>query len=725
MAINMQGPWRVSVKSKSALFLHRFIVSGASSGNGTYAGEVATPPVEVTGSAWSITIQNNPGTGFIDSIDQVKFPTTSGGRYSFDIESNDAGADLDFNDLILTCSTPVTTTDFLVYGNATYYAGRCIVNPCRRDWVVIDTAEGLALALNHRDLRVAIEKLYPERVSVGPRPPGPIPDPPPFRALVIPMGGPTAIPPKQSQVFRLSGSRQISGGASKGQESPLAISSIQTLSSQRLQAASVDFNRIAVASALDNLRFYCETGALGGVVLRFQEYDRTSAELAGGSYTGEGGRETLGACATDRNGNYIFRFSRTPAQFVTEAITDVVVGEDAVVQSMPDIIVQLLDLAGPTEAICYESAPYWNVPVFSRIDLCVPKACVGRLPTACQGQNAIQAVGNIFIGQPQGGDRVGFNNFLGAEGRITARNTLGPQTSCAAWAGSLDLFACFLDANPKVTHYTIQFSRRLPNNSWTAWAPYLQEYRHPKIANIGLPNYNGDLVGPVPVPPLVGGGAAGATMAYHNIESDAAWVLTKRDRKAQIWSPLYAPQPGPVKFRIEGYSAAGNKVGGADDSLTLFIDNTAPDFAIQSVTMGVQAGGDCALFSLGGNGRAPMTVSFKANQLQGFMDSYSLTVRKGNIGNVSIVGNPAGLISGSYVHGDDLSCSQFRGTRDTAGVSGFISVDVQPPVGGAWLDVGQPFCTFAVNLSCSTRITNGYTTGAGYGPTQYLLGIQQ
>lgn len=49
MAIPMQGAWTVRVKSKSAAFPQRFIIAGADSGNGTYAGDVTTPPVFVTG----------------------------------------------------------------------------------------------------------------------------------------------------------------------------------------------------------------------------------------------------------------------------------------------------------------------------------------------------------------------------------------------------------------------------------------------------------------------------------------------------------------------------------------------------------------------------------------------------------------------------------------------------------------------------------------------------
>src|SRR6185437_8738349 len=101
MIISMQGNWTVKVKSKSASFPQRFIISGAISGNGVYAGDTSTAAVNVTGDIWSIGIQNDAGHGFQLSDTRIKFPTLSGSDYVFDIQSNDAGNDLDFNDLIL------------------------------------------------------------------------------------------------------------------------------------------------------------------------------------------------------------------------------------------------------------------------------------------------------------------------------------------------------------------------------------------------------------------------------------------------------------------------------------------------------------------------------------------------------------------------------------------------------------------------------------------------
>ena len=735
MSINMQGSWTVAVKSKEAAFNQRFIISGASSGNGTYAGNVSTPAVFVTGAHWTITIQNNPGPGWLESADQITFPSVSSGHYHFDIQSNDAGGDQDFNDLILTCSTPVNIEDYVIFGNVSYYSGHCVFNPCGLPWLVIDSGIALEAALKNPYLRVPIEKLYPERVKI---PPIPLPDPPPFKPLVIPLREQTALPAQSSRVLNLPTTTESAAKASTGAEAQAVLSA--RTSSLPSSAATIDFDRANVASIVDHLLLACQTGALPGVALRFQQYDRTNAELVGGAYSGAGNRETLGVCATDRNGNYIFRFSRNLAQYLTEAGVDVAAGENVLTQILPDVIAQLLDPVKPA-GYCYESAPYWNVPFLKQINICVPKDCIGRLPTACQGSNAIQAVGNIFIGDPPAGppppnqppgygSRVGYNNFLGLEGRITAKNTLPdvPPARCAAWFGNLDFFACFID-HPEVKFYTIRY-RKLGDVGAGSWKFFAQQYAHPKIANLGIPGYSGDLVGPDPAIPAlqIDAGPPIKVPAYHNIESDPAWVLTHRDRKAVIQTGAlpFVTLPGSLQLRIEGYNAAGVKVAAADDSCTLYIDNTGPDFAIDSVNMLGQLGGGCALFNLQGALNTPLTIRFKANQLQRFMHSYGLTIHKGNISDVPLTNNGPGLISGAYVHGDDLVCSSFEGTFDDPAHdgAGYVLVDVVS-ASGSWLAPNQPFCTFAVNLNCSTRVTNGYNAAVyGYGPVQYLLGIQ-
>lgn len=732
MPINMQGAWTVSVRSKEpGSRPQRFTIQGAATGNGTYVGDTTTPPVSVTGDAWAITIENNPGPGFVTSFDQITFPTRTGGNYRFDIQANDDDVDPVFDDLILTCSTPITIFDYIIYGNTSHYSAGCIFNPCYPWYLVIDTPAAFARAVLNPTLRTAIAAVYPDRVKV--RPHVPLPDPPPFQKIVVPLRDQFAIPTQVEQVFSMAAAPATKGAqrSAAATTAPSIVSS--SITSLAVSKPAVTFDRVAVSGITDHLFARCQTGPLPGRVLRFQEYDRTGEELAGGAYTGTGARETLGTCTTDRHGNYIFRFQRTVPQYVHEATVDVASGENLFTQILPDVIVQVLDPMRPG-GFCYESAPFWNIPFFEQVNICVPDECAGRLPTSCQGHHAIQAIGNIFVGDPGPfnppdltAQRKGFNNFLNLEGRITAKNTLPdtPPARCAAWFGLLDFFACFLD-HPEVKYYTIRFR---PHGT-SGWNFFTEDYIHPQIAKIGILGYSGDPVGPLPGVNLqIDGGPAQLAPAYLNIENDPAWVFTHRDRKAVITSSKYAATFGSVDFRIEGYTAAGARVAAADDTITLYIDNVPPDFNIDDVSMQGQDGGDCALFNLNGQVNPPLTVRFHALQAEGQMNEYNLSIRKGNTGGFTIVGS-GGLLTGSYAHGDDLLCSSFHGTPDDLahledGAGHVTSQITAGPPNNRWLDPGQPFCTFAINLECSVRKTNGYNDAVySAGTRQYLLGIQ-
>ncbi len=733
MAIRMQGSWTVSIKSfENFEPTQRFVIQNADSGNGTYASD--SGPVDVNGSNWIIRIQMERNGTFVDEPDEIVFPAVSGGQYHFDIRANIPPEDPVWDDMILTCSTPVSLVDYIIYGNVSYYSEGCIFNPCYFPFMVVESYSALAEALRNPILRAPIETLYPYRLKYPPPPPpGPQPDPPPFVPIVIPLREETAIPPKLAQSFMMT-EQESSQGARRKNEQPaqnLAFSSLGTFALSEPQKLSVPFDRIQVTSIIDRLFERCETGELEGVVLRFQEYDRTNAELAGAPYSGMGNRENLGLAATDHNGNYIFRFRRTLSQYINEANVDVAPGENVWTQIMPDVIAQLVDTTLPA-GYCYESPPQWNIPFIKQINICVPKGCVGRLPTACQGANAIQAIGNIFIGAPQAdGSRVGYNNFLNADGKITAKSSIAdtPPARCAAWAGTLDLFACFIN-HPEVTQYTIRY-RPLGETTWKFFQEVLL---HPEIALIGFPGYSGTTIGPFSKVMTVDGVPGVQAQVYWNIENNPAYLLTHRDRKAIISSWLYPPvhttlygsrQYGPVQFRIEGYDGADNKVAAADDIITLYIDNNPPDFDIQSVTMGGQPSDVCALFHLGGSLNTALTVRFRANQLEGFLQYYSVTMRKGNIGPFLVNNGGPGMVTNTYNHTSDLNCNYLDGTFNDPvhDPAGFVTVNLAPPV--RWLEEGQSYCTFDVQLSCATRITNGYNDAIYYyGPREFLLGIQ-
>src|SRR5260221_1895063 len=291
MSLAMQGTWTVSVKSKSAAAPQRFTIAGATSGNGTHVVSASTPAVTVTGPHWTITIEARDGTVWKPSVMRFKNPVLSGSLVKVDIESNDFGPDQDFNDLIMTCTMPQSGTDFVVFGHATAYSGACWYNPCFRFHLVIDSIAQLTRALKNPISRAALEKLYPEAVLPGLKNP---PDPGPLRTftpLMLPTPRSPGLPSKAFQVTRTRdevSTRQLAFGKSV----PAGV-----LDSALMAKLGI------LADGFQNLRLHCTTTTLGNYGLRFQEYDRTAAELGGGAYTGTGDREDLGVTATDPFGN--------------------------------------------------------------------------------------------------------------------------------------------------------------------------------------------------------------------------------------------------------------------------------------------------------------------------------------------------------------------------------------------------------------------------------------
>jgi hypothetical protein len=728
MAITMQGSWTVRVRSKSAGFLQRFQIAGSDFADGTYAGEVATPAVFVTGSQWSINIQNQPDGGpWQDSGQRITFPSVSSGLVSFDIQSNDAGADQDYNDLVLTCSMPVSASEFVVYGNVQTYAGRCFFNPCYPWFWVIDSPLALERALGISELRPIIEKLYPERI---PRP-GPIPDPPPdFTPIVLPTGTQSVLGGIEFRSLALRADlpapeelpaekgRKKSKAMSADDRESAAVSQLKGTAHQIMfDAAPVSAgvqlldrsDLLVIAGLADKFKipFFCDVDDAPGLLLRFQEYDRTNSEKLGGPYTGTGAREDLGLAVTDEQGNYIFRFSRSPADFATEA-ADVASGESLSTQIFPDLIAQVL---GTGFNVDQETAPYYNVPNLMRIDLCLPRDEV-HPSTGCGGNPGFQRIGDILVMNAALG---GNPNTLDADGRITCRNANAPAVDCAGWRGSLRFYICF--GNSNVTSYSLRYKRVGID---TAYQFVGEGFALNHVPDFG-PGYSGTPVGPTLRSVHVDGGAAITVETYDNHEGDSNWI--ENDLKLILNSFLYRPgdQPGSVDFKVEGYDAAGNRVAGTDDEIRLYIHNRTfilgrPNNSkgdIASITMGSVTLGDCALFELT-DPKAPLTVTYRAVDPEGFLQSWGLTVTRGN--NVSVPVNGVGGVPPSKAYtppSSPSSCTSFTGTRDepTATIADYVDTTLQPSSSADWLPTNINFCAFAFTLRVHDRVTDGRPGG--------------
>jgi len=753
MLISMQGNWTVTVKSKSAAYAQRFIVSGATTGNGIQPGAPGTS-VNVTGSQWTIAVQNNPGAGFQLSDTMIKFPHKVGSHYEFEIWSNDAGSDKDYNDLILVCSTSANINDFVVYGNVSLYSGHCLFNPCRKGPYVIDTRHSLLEALKNAKIRDMIKKLYPEVIEEieNPFPPFP-PDPPdPFKPIVLDLFN-EALQPKTALVYtRKEVETKPNARAAKALPlSELSINNFTLSDTVRIggsQAAALDQSaNVAILKAIEKFRYNCGVFAAPGITLTFEEYDRSPSELAGGAYTGSGDRRLLGDTITDTQGNYIFRFTFDMTLPVLEDAADIAAGEDVNVILYPDIIVKVINSS--LSNVLYESSPYYNISNLKRIDLCLPKSQVQ--PTSiCFNGNLLGSLGNVFIGGNQNSTasssaaalrRYEYNNYLEEDGRISVASSLaGFSVECAAWSGVIDMRGCMYDAAKSADHNTIKwYTIRIRRAGTAQWEFVSQNYKHPKFSKRNLPNYTGDDVGPFTTALHVDGGVAVNAPAYKNIQREIFadgidWEFSNSDRYMQLNTTLYdlisgERTPGTFYVRIDCYDGAGNPAPAGTDMIALYIQNLPLNFRLNSpvITDPAVVNAGCGLYRLtDAQLNTPIRVSFKANDPYGFVHSYELSMARCPAPMLALrVNSPTPPLgdtpSGASVlaHGEAAAqgnvhhdCPGYSGTIQDFGETDLVTVEFQPALSeGGWIKAGEYFTVLGFELRAYQRITNGYNTG--------------
>jgi hypothetical protein len=749
MFISMQGNWLVRVTAKNAAYNQRFIVTGADSGNGTYNGTVGTA-VYVTGEQWSLAIQNNPGSGYQLSDTMLKYPKKIGSRYEFEIWSNDAGSDTDFNDLILTCSAWVNVNDFLIYGNVSLYSGPCIFNPCRRfgPWV-IETPGALLEALKNPILKDIIKRDYPERIPediLGP----PIPDPPPFRPIVIDPFNEAMQPKTELQYQRVENTRKKKKDEIE-EESNFSINHFELANayqSDALMEVTRSVEQIKLAKLLEGLTLRrCNVEAGTNLTLTFEEYDRSPSELAGGPYEGNGDRRLLGDTVTDSFGNYIFRFSFDMTFPGLEDAGDIAPGEDVNIIPYPDIIVKVTEFS-PYEII-YESAPHYNIPNLKRIDLCLPRK--KRPTSACFNGNLIGSLGNVFIGGNQNNSastapsqlrRYGYSNHLESNGIISVGSSLaGFSVDCAAWRGTIDFRGCMYDlaktpTQNKIHHYTIRVKRQTD----PGWQFVSENYKHPRFHKRHLPGYVGDDVGPFTTGLKVDGGPKVDVPAYINIQREIFaegidWEFSNLDRYIKLYTHLYdkilgQTVPGTFYVRVDGYDKNGNPVSNATDMIALYIHNKPIEFSMSALEFMDSSilYADCGLYRLtDAQLNSPIQFDFRANDPEGFLHSFALTMGRCPAPMIGLTINqpaPGTTAPGTTVLFDGAStsvpdpgnpsnaCQGYTGTGQEFSDPGLIHVELQPaPSEGGWIKPAEYFTKLGFSLVAKNRVTNGYNSG--------------
>ena len=365
----MQGTWCIIVKSKSTIHSQQFEISEADSGNGIYDISLNTPPVLASGDQWTLEIKSDLGNGFINAHSKIRFPYKADGKYRFDIEAATSESSELHNDTVLSCCTPQTTSDFLIYGNVSSYDDPCFFNPYYHFWIVLETREAFFEALKYDALRLAIKKLYLDRLSreilMSPLKRGKES----FTPLIIPIHDETIIPPSLGQVLKIN--RKSLKKSNEADKESYSITAQEIFTLTQPHKLEVDLNRQALSHLFDQVLPRSLTEPLGEIKLHFYEYIRTNTEFCGGPYSGEGKRKKLGSCISDRFGNYIFHFYKSKSPHLDSSIFKSKLGKDTAFQFMPDILIQMRNTE--TNELIHETIPYWNIPLFKRINVCFPK----------------------------------------------------------------------------------------------------------------------------------------------------------------------------------------------------------------------------------------------------------------------------------------------------------------------------------------------------------------
>ncbi len=770
MYISMQGPWTIHVQSTEDNTSRQYIVSGTNgNANGTNYDGVhpalsASPDVFVNvapDTLWTIDIQANQGAGFQSSDTEISFPVKTGNKYHFDIKSNDRGTSTNdpvLDDLILRCSMPVTAAgspvgypdEFLVYGTVSTYNDACF-NPCYNGWLVIETQAALNQALLNPAIKQVVQLLYPERIGlVNPNPP----DPGPFTPIMINLQDSSAQVARMGTLYsklvsEIPASNDAKKKFAKDGSTPVSNNSMTELRFEKNIVTNpagsrmlYQYDNISIAKALNQLPCWeVASSPAPFLAVRFSDYDRSPSELAGGPYTGTGPKFPLGAIVTDQKGNYILRFTQSVVDLLVEAFDNTAAGEDYHVQWRPDIIASVNN-TNPSTQVLYESAPYYNIPNLFHLNLCIPDSQIPAKGIICTDGNLIGSLGDVFIGGNQNTstdistmisgvsalDRNGDNNHLRPDGRITVHSSLaGFSVDCACWAGMIDVRGCM--NNPNVAYYSIRYSK--DGNSWQ----YVNEtYLHPKYQNEGLPNYNGDLVGPF-THTINNGGSIPNVPLYQNIQlvltnSSLGWEFSQIDRYMQLHTNIYqGSAPGTVYFIVECYDASLNFIPGFSDMIALYIDNNPLGFSLNDVSFvadGVNiVEAECNLYRMSeAYLNAPLNVTFQANDKWGFMDSYNLSFSKCNTpGFTPIVNypvspasaNPAILSGSNPFNSDGNGCPGYHGTGEMNRFGDYNPHQISfiPPSmpNGKWLTATESYTVLSVYLTANKRETNGYNTG--------------
>lgn len=147
----------------------------------------------------------------------------------------------------------------------------------------------------------------------------------------------------------------------------------------------------------------------------------------------------------------------------------------------------------------------------------------------------------------------------------------------------------------------------------------------------------------------------------------------------QLSTSIYeAGVNGTVYFRVDTYRNSGDQL--TSDLIPIYIDNSGVVKDLHDIYFTTSVSDDCVLFALTDaeiNQPLPLRVIFKANDLNGFLQSYGISMGKGKyntaFATVDDISSAPILIrvnsSGQY---NSITCANYYGTAD--GASGYTGL---------------------------------------------------
>ena len=665
MSIKLSGEWKVSVKSKSALFDQRIIISGTTNNkDGVYP--YASFGTKTLKGGFGVQIQYEKNETWYDSLMCLGSMNRSVTNVDVEIKSDDnvGYGDMDFNDLILNAKKTVKDNEYCLYGKIKQYSG-CYFNPCLFPILVIDDWVHISPRFP-KDFIAQVEPLIPELPPLPDPPISPLPwDYHSQRVEISPDLAQNLVnsakPVSKRGTFRSSGLKTLSN------------SGLETYNT--LDAAETSIKELASPNIAQFFQHRCHVEPIQGAVIRVIDYDPGVGESTGQLFAGTGNKEILGHVVTDEYGNYIFFFKWT---FLHVGLLK------------PDVILQLMQLNEEgIPAVTIESRITWNIDKLQRKDFCIPSHLVIEPPTeeVVSPERIFQYVGNLPIVRiPQTGSERGHGTSQSGDLVSVIR---------APFGGVLYLKGSFHDY-PTVKSYRISY--------WTTDNP---------AGNISetslltpLKYYNGDFdlitVGPGPV--VVSGVPADA---YPIMDGNYEYSHPfGRQYKAYINTLALKTgrmNTGFLHIKIQGLKANGSDVTSAKDEFMVKIDNVSPVPEIEPITAGSGAGAGCGFVEVNNiNDTFPLT--FKVHDSEGHLFNYYFRLWKCHNNKIGI---------NHYIEEYSISKPLYwHGTIDDPASNWLGWKTVNMPNGGSLFSTseiaaGVNFVAVSIELWAKSRTTDG------------------